>query len=275
MKTKIAIQGVKASFHEEAAYKYFADHDIEILECDSFKLTCDLLKQGKADYVVMAIENSIAGSILPNYNLLRDYKFHIIGEVHLNIHQNLLVLPGTKLTDIKFVESHPIAIRQCDDFLRDHPDWIVKEGMDTAGCAKNIIEHKLTNTAAIASIAAAELYGLEVLEPRIETNKKNATRFLILSNEIVEQKTANKASLSFQTGNAIGALANVLQCFAEQNVNLSKIQSMPVLGRRNEYDFYVDVEWKKQSDYDAAIRKVLKHTINFTIMGEYIKNEKV
>lgn len=274
MRTKIAIQGVKASFHEEAAFKYFGE-EIETIECESFKKTCEMLKQGKADYVVMAIENSIAGSILPNYNLLRDYRFHIIGEVHLNIQQNLLVLPGVKLTDIKFVESHPIAIRQCDEFLSDFPEWIVKEGMDTAACAKAIADNKLTNTGAIASTMAAKLYGLEILEKRIETNKKNATRFLILSNEVVEQKNANKASLSFQTGNAVGALANVLQCFAEQNVNLSKIQSMPVLGKRNEYDFYVDVEWKKQSDYDAAIRKVLKHTVNFNIMGEYIKNEKV
>ncbi|WDF70140.1 prephenate dehydratase [Sphingobacterium oryzagri] len=274
MKTKIAIQGVKASFHEEAAFKYFGD-EIQTIECESFKKTCEMLKQGKADYVVMAIENSIAGSILPNYNLLRDYRFHIIGEVHLNIQQNLLVLPGVKLSDIKFVESHPIAIRQCDEFLSDYPDWIVKEGMDTAACAKAITDNKLTNTAAIASSMAAKLYGLEILEKRIETNKKNATRFLILSNEVVEQKNANKASLSFQTGNAVGALASVLQCFAEQNVNLSKIQSMPVVGKRNEYDFYVDVEWKKQSDYDAAIRKVLKHTVNFNIMGEYIKNEKV
>lgn len=274
MKIKIAIQGVKASFHEEAAFKYFGD-DIETIECSSFKQTCEMLKQGKADYVVMAIENSIAGSILPNYNLLRDYRFHIVGEVHLNIQQNLLALPGVKMTDIQYVESHPIAIRQCDEFLSDHPDWIIKEGMDTAGCAKKIKEEQLKNTAAIAGEFAAKIYGLQVLEKRIETNKKNATRFLILSNEVVEQKAANKASLSFQTGNAVGSLASVLQCFAEQNVNLSKIQSMPVVGRRNEYDFYVDVEWKKQADYDAAIRKVLKHTVNFSIMGEYIKNEKV
>ena len=273
-KIKIAIQGVKASFHEEAAYKYFGK-DIETLECSSFKKTCDLLKQGKADFVVMAIENSIAGSILPNYNLLRDYRFHIIGEVHLNIQQHLLALPGVKMSDIHFVESHPIAIRQCDEFLSDHPEWIIKEGMDTAACAKKILDEKLTNTAAIASEAAAKLYGLDILEKRIETNKKNSTRFLILSNELEEQKNANKASLSFQTSHAIGALATVLQCFAEQNVNLSKIQSMPVVGRRNEYDFYVDVEWKKQADYDAAIRKVLKHTVNFSIMGEYIKNEKI
>ena len=274
MSIKIAIQGVKASFHEEAAIKYFGE-DIETLECESFKKTCDMLKQGKADYVVMAIENSIAGSILPNYNLLRDYRFHIIGEVHLNIQQNLLVLPGVKLEDIKTVQSHPIAIRQCDEFLTDHPEWVIKEGMDTAGCARMISENKLTTTAAIAGEYAAKIYGLDILERRIETNKKNATRFLILSNEVSEQKGANKASLSFQTGNAVGALANVLQCFAEQNVNLSKIQSMPVVGRRNEYDFYVDVEWKKQSDYDAAIRKVLKHTVNFSILGEYIKNERV
>lgn len=274
MRIKIAIQGVKASFHEEAAYKFFGQ-DIETLECSSFKQTCEMLKQGKADYVVMAIENSIAGSILPNYNLLRDYRFHIIGEVHLNIQQNLLALPGVKLSDIQFVESHPIAIRQCDEFLSDHPTWIIKEGMDTAGCAKKIKEDNLTHTAAVASEYAAKTYGLNILEKRIETHKKNATRFLILSNEVQEQKGANKASLSFQTGNAVGALASVLQCFAEQNVNLSKIQSMPVVGRRNEYDFYVDVEWKKQSDYDAAIRKVLKHTVNFSILGEYLKNEKV
>ena len=259
MKTKIAIQGVKASFHEEAALKYFGE-DIETIECDSFKKTCEILKQGKADYVVMAIENSIAGSILPNYNLLRDYRFHIV---------------GVKISDIKFVESHPIAIRQCDEFLSEYPEWTVKEGMDTAACAKGIAENKLTNTAAVASLLAAKLYGLEVLERRIETNKKNATRFLILANEVIEVKNANKASLSFQTGNTVGALATILQCFAEQNVNLSKIQSMPVVGRRNEYDFYVDVEWKKQSDYDAAIRKVLKHSVNFNIMGEYVKNERV
>jgi len=272
MKTKIAIQGVKASFHEEAALKYFGD-DIETVECESFKKTCEVLKQGRADYVVMAIENSIAGSILPNYNLLRDYRFYISGEVYLNIQQNLLALPGVGLSDIKFVESHPIAIRQCDEFLEDYPHWTIKEGMDTAACAKGIVENQLRNTAAIASEHAAKIYGLEILEKRIETHKRNATRFLVLCNRVEEQKNANKASLSFQTGNAVGALANVLQCFAEQNVNLSKIQSMPVVGKRNEYDFYVDVEWKKQGDYDAAIRKVLKHTVNFTIMGEYSKSK--
>ena len=274
MSLKIAIQGAKASFHEEAAFKFFG-REVEIVECDSFKKTCELLKQRKVDYIVMAIENSIAGSLLPNYNLLRDYKFHITGEVYLNIQQNLMVLPGVKLKDIKHIESHPIAIRQCEEFLSELEGVRITEGSDTAATAKMIAERKLTDTAAIAGTLAAEVYGLEILEKRIETNKKNATRFLVLSNEVVEHKNANKASLSFQTGNTVGSLATILQCFADQNINLSKIQSMPVIGKRNEYDFFVNVEWKKQTDYEAAIRKVLKHSINFNIMGEYVKNEKL
>lgn len=274
MSIKVAIQGGKASFHEEATYKYFGDEKVEIVECLTFKETCDLLKAKKVDYVVMAIENSLAGSILPNYNLLRDYRFHIVGEVALNIQQNLLALPGTQIEDIRYVESHPIALSQCSDFLEGYPHITVKEGVDTAMCAQKIAEEKLENTAAIASLAAAKLFGLEVIEKRIETHKKNTTRFLILKDEVVEIDNANKASLSFQTGHSVGSLAAVLQCFAEENVNLSKIQSMPVLGRRNEYEFYVDVDWKKQSDYDAAIRKALKHTAHFSIMGEYIKNNR-
>ena len=274
MSVKVAIQGAKASFHEGAAFKYFGN-DIEVIECDTFKRTCEYLKQGKADFIVMAIENSIAGSLLPNYNLLRDYKFHIVGEVYLSIQQNLMALPGVKLKDIKHIESHPIAIRQCEEYLAELEGVNITEGRDTAAVAKMIAEKKLMDTAAIASTLAAETYGLEIIEKRIETNKKNATRFLILSNEVMEIKNANKASLSFQIGNSVGSLATILQCFAEQNINLSKIQSMPVIGKRNEYDFFVDVEWKKQTEYDAAIRKVLKHTINFNIMGEYIKNEKL
>lgn len=274
MSLKVAIQGCRASFHEEAAFKYFGE-DIETIECESFKKTCELLKQKKTDFVVMAIENSIAGSLLPNYNLLRDYKFHIVGEVHLNIQQHLMALPGVKLEDIKHIESHPIAIRQCEEYLSELPGVKISEGMDTAACAKKIADNGLKDTAAIAGQLAAKIYGLNILERRIETNKKNTTRFLILQNDISEQKNANKASLSFQTGNNVGALANILQCFAEQNINLSKIQSMPVIGKRNEYDFYVDVEWKKQAEFDTAIRKVLKHTINFNIMGEYVKNEKI
>lgn len=274
MSIKVAIQGTKASFHEEAAFRFFGD-DIETIECESFKKTCELLKQGKSDYIVMAIENSIAGSLLPNYTLLRDYRFPIIGEVYLNIQLHLMALPGTKFSDIRFAESHPIAIRQCDDFLEENPQIKVSEGMDTASCAQKIKEQGLKDTAAIANQLAAKLHGLEILERRIETNKKNYTRFLILAKQPVERPEVNKASLSFQTGNGVGELAKVLTTFAEQNINLSKIQSMPVLGRPNEYEFYVDIEWKKTAEYDTAIRKVLKRTINFNIMGEYVKNEQI
>lgn len=273
-KIRVAIQGTKASFHEEAAFKYFGE-DIETIECDSFKATCDALKQKKADYVVMAIENSIAGSLLPNYNLLQEYRFPIIGEVYLGIQLHLMALPGITLEQIKFVESHPIALRQCSDFFEEHPDIKVSEGMDTAACAKKISENKLTDTAAVANALAAKIYGLEILDRRIETNKKNYTRFLILAAKPEENPNANKASISFQTDNSIGSLAKVLNYFAEHQINMSKIQSMPVLGKRNEYIFHVDFEWKKLSDYEAAIRKTLKHTVNFNILGEYQKNEKV
>jgi prephenate dehydratase len=272
---KIAIQGIKASFHEEAAFKYFGE-DIETIECDSFRATCEALKSKNADYTVMAIENSIAGSILPNYSLLRDYHFTIAGEVCLPIQLHLLALPGVKFEQIKYAESHPIALRQCVDFFYEYPHIQIVESTDTAACAKKIRDNQLTDTVAIANTLAAKTYGLDIMERRIESNKQNYTRFLILSDSInSENKDANKASLSFQVGNEIGALAKILNIFAEQNINMSKIQSMPVLGKRNEYNFYVDVEWNNRTEYEKAIAKVLRYAINFTIMGEYCKNDKV
>jgi len=273
-KKRVAIQGIRASFHEEAAFKFFGT-DIETVECESFKKTCEVLKNKQADYVVMAIENSIAGSLLPNYTLLREYNFSIVGEVYLAIQLHLLALPGVKFEDVKYVQSHPIAIRQCSDFFEEYPHLKVVESSDTAACAKKIREENLTDTVAIANLLAAKLYDLEVMERRIESNKKNFTRFLILANKPLENVEVNKASLSFQVGNSVGSLADVLNIFATHKINLSKIQSMPVLGKRNEYNFYVDIEWKNQAEYDSAIRQVLKHTINFNIMGEYVKNDKV
>jgi prephenate dehydratase len=274
-KKRVAIQGIKASFHEEAAFKFFGE-DIETIECNSFKQTCDALKEKKVDYTVMAIENSIAGSILPNYTLLKDYHFSIIGEVYLSIQLHLLALPGTKFEQIKNVESHPIAIRQCVDFFDEYPHLNVVESTDTAACAKRIQDEQLTDTVAIANQLAAKLYGLEILERRIESNKKNFTRFLILSDhKESEIKNANKSSLSFEVTDEVGSLAKVLNIFAELEVNLSKIQSMPVLGKRHQYNFYVDIEWNKRAAYEEAIQKILRHTVNFTILGEYKKNDKV
>ena len=274
-KTRVAIQGIKASFHEEAAYKFFGN-DIETIECNSFKQTCDVLDEGNADYVIMAIENSIAGSLLPNYTLIRDYGFSVVGEVYIPIRLHLMALPGVKFEDLKTVTSHPIAIRQCVDFFYDFPQINIVEGTDTAACAKKIQDDQLKDTAAVANTLAAELYGLNILERSVESNKKNFTRFLILKKEKTDEgKNINKASICFQVGHKAGSLAQVLNIFAEQDVVLTKIQSMPVLGKRDEYYFYVDLEWPTTEKYDKALRKVLKYTTNFNILGEYEKNDKV
>src|SRR6201996_6607662 len=272
-KPRVAIQGIRASFHEEAAFQFFGEN-IETIECNSFKQTFEALKNKDADYVVMAIENSIAGSILPNYSLLLSYAFPVIGEIYLPIQLHLMALPGVKFEDVKNVISHPIALRQCVDFFDEYPHLNVTESSDTAACAKRIRDEQLTDTVAIANTLAARLYGLDVLERRIESNKKNFTRFLILApHDNSFKKTPNKASLCFQVSNKVGALAKVLNIFAEESINMSKIQSMPVLGKRNEYNFYVDVEWEDSRHYDSAIRQVLKYTHNFNILGEYLRHD--
>jgi len=273
-KPRVAIQGIRASFHEEAAFRFFGE-DIITIECNSFKQTFDALKNGEADYVVMAIENSIAGSILPNYSLLLSYSFPVVGEVYLPIQLHLMALPGVKFEQIRYVTSHPIAIRQCVDFFDEYPHLKIVESSDTAACAKRIRDEELKDTVAIANTLAAKLYDLEVLERRIESNKKNFTRFLILtSHENVKVTKADKASLCFQVSNEVGALAKVLNIFAEQGINMSKIQSMPVLGKPSEYNFYVDVEWEDNKKYDASIKLILKYTHNFNILGEYKRYEE-
>ncbi|TWR25133.1 prephenate dehydratase [Mucilaginibacter pallidiroseus] len=272
---RVAIQGIRASFHEEAALRYFGEN-IETVECNSFKQTFEALQNKEADYVVMAIENSIAGSILPNYSLMMSYSFPVVGEVYVPIQLHLMALPGVRFDDVKYVTSHPIAIRQCIDFFDEYPRLQIVESNDTAACAKRIRDEQLTDTVAIANALAAQLYGLDVLERRIESNKLNFTRFLILTtHENARKKTgANKASLCFQVNNEVGALAKVLNIFAHENVNMSKIQSMPVLGKRNEYNFYVDIEWGETRQFDNAIKQILKYTHNFNILGEYLKYEE-
>lgn len=273
-KPRVAIQGIRASFHEEAAFKFFGEN-IQTIECNSFKQTFDALENNEADYVVMAIENSIAGSILPNYSLLLNYNFPVIGEIYLPIQLHLMALPGVVFEQVKYVTSHPIAIRQCIDFFDEYPHLKIVESSDTAACAKRIHDEKLTDTVAIANTLAAKLYGLDILERRVESNKKNFTRFLILTTHgNVEKAIANKASLCFQVSNQVGALAKVLNIFANQGVNMSKIQSMPVLGKRNEYNFYVDVEWEETKQYDTAVKQILKYTHNFNILGEYKRHEE-
>lgn len=271
-KKKVAIQGIAASFHEVAAMTYF-DDTIDAVECLTFHSLCETLKNGKADFAVMAIENSIAGSILPNYFLLQEYHFSIVGEIYLPIHMHLLVLPGTTIKDIRTIESHPMAIRQCSDYLHRLKGVEIRESDDTALSAKRIKENKLKDTAAIANEFAAKKFGLTILERRIETHKKNFTRFLILSPRTSPTAESNKASMSFEVANEVGSLADALMTFKNNRINLSKIQSIPVVGKPSEYSIHIDVEWKSRKNYDQAMRAVMRQVRNLNILGEYKKGK--
>ena len=269
---RVAIQGIATSFHEVAALAHF-EGPIDTIECLTFHALCETLKNDSADYAVMAIENSIAGSILPNYFLLQEYHFSIVGELYLPIHMHLLALPGVKMKDIKSIESHPMAIRQCSEFLHRLEGVEIKESDDTALSAKKIKEKKLKDTAAIANEQAAKKFGLNIIERRIETHKKNFTRFLILTKKVSHGVDSNKASLSFEVANEAGSLANVLTSFKENNINLTKIQSIPIIGKPREYSIHVDVEWKRRKNYDVALHQVLRQTRNLNVLGEYKKSE--
>lgn len=267
---RIAIQGISASFHEVAAMTYFAE-PIETVECLTFHRLCESLKSGDSDYAVMAIENSIAGSILPNYFLLQEYHFSIVGELYLPIHMHLLGMPGVQLSDIRTIESHPMAIRQCAEYLQSLQNVDIRESDDTALSAKKVAELKLKDTAAIANEHAAKKFGLQILEKRIETHKKNFTRFLILTKRSNGKIEANKASISFEVANEVGSLADALMTLKNNSINMTKIQSIPIIGKPNEYSIHIDVEWKKRENYDDALTQVLRQVKNLNVLGEYKK----
>ena len=265
---KIAIQGIATSFHEVAAKKHFGN-DITTDECWTFTELCESLNSGKSDFAIMAIENSIAGSLLQNYGLLQDYNFYIIGEVFLRIELNFMALPGTKLNELTVVQSHPIAIRQCTKYLNDLPNIKILEKEDTAGCAKEISDLNLKGYAAIANKAAAPKFGLEILASNIETNKNNFTRFVVLGKKPNENSNNNKATLFFNLPHDPGSLAKILNIFAEHNINLTKIQSVPIVGLPYKYNFHVDIEWKNYQDYQNAKKAILPFIVNLSILGEY------
>lgn len=270
---RIAVQGIVGSFHEDAAQKYFRGK-IKVVECKSFTSVCQLIDADKVDFAVLAIENSIAGSLLKNYQLIRDYHLRIIGEIYLHIQMNLMAIPGVKPADITDIYSHPIALQQCVEYLEKYfPNAELHEGMDTASAARFISEEKPVNAAAIGNLRSAELYKLNILETGIETNKKNYTRFLILAKHGNPTEKANKASLCFEVGHFYGALARVLNVFAENEINLAKIQSVPVIGKPNEYTIHVDVEWENPENYERAIHRVLKSVSSLAILGEYERGE--
>jgi prephenate dehydratase len=271
-KTRVAIQGISTSFHEVAAHTYFTE-PVDTIECLSFHALCESLKKGEADYAVMAIENSIAGSILPNYFLLQEYHFSIVGELYVPIHMHLLALPGVKMQDIKLIESHPMAIRQCAEFLHAQQGVEIRESDDTALSAKRVKELKRTDMAAIANEFAAKKFGLKILEKRIETHKKNFTRFLILARKRPNEIGGNKASLYFEVSHEVGSLADVLMNFKSNKLNLTKIQSIPIIGRPQEYSFHLDVEWRNRKDYEVSLALALRQVKNLNVLGEYKKGK--
>ncbi len=270
---KIAIQGETGCFHEVAARQYFNYDDIEIVPCSNFDLTLNTMKAGDADFAVMAIENARSGSILYNYTIIRESGMKILGEHNLRIKQNLMALHGQKITDIKEIRSHPIAIAQCMTFLNQFPGITLIESDDTAGSARTISENRLMGIAAIAPSNAAEIYELDILASGIETYKQNYTRFLVVGREDKGNKKGNKVSICFSTGHKPGSLAAVLVKLAEYEINLSKIQSVPRLNGEWEYMFYLDLELNKNTNSDIIRRVLDKYTSNLEILGVYFKGD--
>jgi prephenate dehydratase len=266
----IAIQGFEGSFHQVAAREFFGK-DVPVVCCASFR---ELVKKAgdkkQTDGALMAIENSIAGSILPNYNLLQQSDLKIVGEIYLHIKQNLLVNPGVALEDIREVHSHPMAILQCLDFLEKY-NWKLVETEDTALSAKHVQQYKSKHIAAIANRLSAELYNLNVIVPGIHTVKNNYTRFLVLKRtaDVEPVENANKASISFSTNNTRGSLARVLTKIADAGINLSKLQSFPQPGSDWKYYFHADLEFESINDYNLLIESVSGVTSELKVYGIY------
>ena len=272
---KVAIQGVIGSFHDIAAHKFFEDEPIEIVCCDTFEQEFEEMKQDSNLIALIAIENTIAGSLLHNYELLRESGMQIVGEHKLRISHSIMCLPEDNWEDITEVNSHPVAFMQCRRFLNQHSHLKVVETDDTAGAAKDISENQLHGHAAICSKFAAPLYGMKILEEGIETNKHNFTRFLVVSDPWIAEglcnpRKSNKASIVFSLPHSEGSLSQVLSIFSFYRINLTKIQSLPIIGREWEYMFYVDVTYDDYTRYRQSIDAVRPLTKQLKILGEYI-----
>lgn len=274
MTTKIAIQGIKGSFHHQVVKEYFSEN-VEIDECLSFEELIDSLLSGKSNQAVMAIENSIAGPIIPNYALIDKNNLHIIGEHYLNIQQNLMALKGQKIEDIKEVHSHPMALLQCMDFLKQYPNIKLVEDKDTAETARRIQEKQLTGIAAIASVTASEMYDLDIIASSIQTIKNNMTRFVIIKkqNSFLPESEINRASVKFELDHKRGSLAAVLNVMSDCKLNLTKIQSLPKIETPWKYSFFVDVTFEKYEDFAKAKSLLNIMAEYFKVLGEY-KNTK-
>ena len=271
---KVAIQGVSGAFHEIAARQYFEGEEIEILPCITFKDLFRALAADESLLGIIAIENTIAGSLLQNHNLLRESGCMIVGEHKLRIEHNLVALPGQRIEDIQEVYSHPIALMQCEDFIDEHRHMKAIESEDTALSAKEIADNKIPGRAAICSSLAAEKYGLEVIARGIETNKRNFTRFLMiaeptLAEEMTNGTLLNKSSLVFTLPHEEGSLAKVLSILSFYHVNLTKIQSLPIIGREWEYQFYINLTFDDYTRYRQSLDAIRPLTKDFQLLGEY------
>lgn len=275
METKIAIQGIKGSFHHQVAQQYFEQVD-GLDECMSFDDLVKSLINNRSQKGVMALENSIAGSIIPNYALIDRNNLHIIGEHYLDIHMNLMVLKGQKIEDIKEVHSHPIALLQCAVFFSQYPHIKLVESGDTAETARRIQEQQLKGIGAVAAPIAADLYDLEILAAGIHTVQSNKTRFVIVktTNKEWPKETINKASIKFELDDTPGSLATVLNVMNNCKLNLTKIQSMPIIDRPFQYSFFVDVIFEKYKHYEKAKNILALMTTHFKVLGEYKRGEQ-
>lgn len=272
---RVAIQGYRGAFHDIAVQRYFGKDAAEIVEIDTFDQIVHQVETKEVDYGAMAIENTIYGMLMPNYNLLHKSKVSVQGEVYLRIKQNLITWPDQHIEDLKEVHSHPIAIEQCREFFKAHPHIKLIESVDTAYSVREIREKRVKSRGAIASSLAAELYGMHILEPSIETNKKNFTRFLIINKKssTQAQSISNKASVVFTLAHEVGSLHQVLSRLSDKEANLTKIQSIPILGKPFEYAFWVDLVSEGRDHLLNAIQSIAPLIHDLKVLGIYPKGK--
>lgn len=271
---KIAIQGIESSFHDLAVRQLFPDTEIELIMCESFEKVTQCIEDFSADLGVLAIENTIAGSILPNYNLIDSSGFVIYDEVFLNIQMYIMALEGETIHDIEEVHSHPVALLQCMDYLRKLPPQLkIIEGKDTASEARKIKENNIKGVAAIAGRQVAEKFNLNILGSNIQNNSDNHTRFVLIGKDgFMQDQDANKATLKFELDHTMGSLSNVLQLFTTFNINLTKIQSLPIIGKPWQYAFFVDVLFDDLTLFNEVVEVLQKAVKELKILGVYNYN---
>ena len=274
-KTKVAIQGKQGSFHHIVAQRYFGTK-LSLLPCNTFDQTVKVVLEEEADLAVMAIENSIAGSIIPNYALIDQNELQIVGEYGLNIHHNLMGLTGQKIQEIVEVHSHPMALLQCKNFFQKYPHIRLVESEDTAEEALLISKEQIKGRAAIASQEAADLFNLKIFASSIQTIKNNVTRFFIVQKKggFVPDRQINKVSIKFTLDHQRGSLAAVLNVMSDCQLNLTKIQSLPVIETPGKYAFFVDVTFDDFSHYEKAKKLIAIMSSKFKILGEYTQYQR-